>query len=81
MYVGNLALQTTDEELLAVFKKYGQVASANVMKNVATGEAHGFGYVEMDVDAEGQSALANLDGSELLGRKLTVIRQQPWTVS
>ena len=75
MFVGNLALQTTDDQLLAAFEPYGRVSTATVMKNFATGETHGYGYVQMEIDSEAEHALVSMDGSELLGRKLTVIRQ------
>ena len=50
LYVGNLPYKATDEELTTLFSTVGDVASARVMRDMATGRARGFGFVEMTTD-------------------------------
>lgn len=75
MFVGNLDFQTSDGDLLSAFERFGSVATARVMTNAATGEAHGYGYVQMDDEAEGLAALRALNGAPLRGRELMVSRK------
>ena len=76
MYVGNLDFGTTDMDLLAAFTAYGDVVAAIVMRNGATGEARGFGYVEMEDHRQARRALSALDGSKLRGRTLIVNQEK-----
>jgi RNA recognition motif-containing protein len=76
IYVGNLDLATTDSDLAGAFIPFGSVASAIVMKNNSTGEAHGYGFVEMENTEEAQTALSRLYGSDLRGRSLVVLKAQ-----
>lgn len=77
LYVGNLGFTLTDEQLEALFAKYGIVNSAKVMRR-DTGKGRGFGFVEMS-DAEATHAMAVLNGKEIDGRSLTVneAREKP----
>jgi len=70
LYVGNLAFQTTVDDLTRAFSHYGSVVRACVVTNPETGESCGFGYVEMSEG--GHQAIAGLDGSLCQGRSLTV---------
>ena len=54
LYVGNLPYKATDEELTTLFSTVGDVASARVMRDMATGRARGFGFVEMTTDEAAQ---------------------------
>jgi len=74
IYVGNLDLATTDSDLAGAFTPYGSVASAIVMKNNSTGEAHGYGFVEMENAEEAQAAVTRAYGNDLRGRSLVVIK-------
>ena len=77
LYVGNLPYQTTESDLQALFEASGQVASINVVRDRATGQARGFAFVEMS-DAEGaQKAIKELDRHEYGGRNLTVNEAKP----
>ena len=77
LYVGNLPYQTTEADLQALFEASGQVASINVVRDRATGQARGFAFVEMS-DAEGaRSAIQQLDRREFGGRSLTVNEAKP----
>jgi len=77
IYVGNLSYQVTDEELRATFEAFGEVSSATVIRDKFTGEAKGFGFVEMPKQAEAEAAIKKLNGKELKGRTLTVNLARP----
>jgi cold-inducible RNA-binding protein len=77
LYVGNLPYQTTESDLQALFEGSGQVASINIVRDRATGQARGFAFVEMS-DSEGaQKAIKELDRHEYGGRNLTVNEAKP----
>jgi RNA recognition motif-containing protein len=77
LYVGNLAFQTTDEDLLELFSQAGAVESAQVVMDRDTGRSRGFGFVEMASKSEGEAAIAQLNGVEINGRSLTVNEARP----
>ncbi len=72
LYVGNLSYNTTEAELRDTFSKQGQVVSAQLVTDRMTGQARGFGFVEMASAEEAQKAIQALNGVELDGRALTV---------
>jgi len=72
IYVGGLAFQTTEEELKAAFEPFGQVLSVNLVKDPATGQSRGFGFVEMPDTHAGLEAIKKMEGSSLGGRTLKV---------
>ena len=77
IYVGNLAYSVTEEELLALFGEFGDVASAKLIMDKYTGQSKGFGFVEMSNDGAGQKAIDELNGREVSGRNLTVNKARP----
>ena len=77
IYVGNLAPEVTQEDLKAEFSTFGQVASANVIKDKFSGQSRGFGFVEMPEKAQADAAIAGLNGKELKGRALNVSEARP----
>ena len=77
LYVGNLPYKATDDDLMALFKSVGDVASARVMRDMATGRARGFGFVEMTTDEAAQKAIENLHQHEMDGRAIVVNEAQP----
>jgi len=79
LFIGNLPYQTTNEELGEFFAQYGEVMSAAVIMDRATGRSKGFGFVEMTNDEEADAAIAKGDGAEFEGRKLTVSEARPKT--
>ena len=79
IYVGNLAREATDSDLRDAFQAFGEVTSASVIKDKFTGESRGFGFVEMPNKAEGDAAIAALNGKDLKGRNLTVNEARPRT--
>jgi len=72
LYVGNLASDVSDEDLQKFFESYGQVESANVIKDKFSGESRGFGFVEMPSKDEAAAAMQGADGKELNGRAIKV---------
>ena len=72
LYVGNLAFQTTNEDLQELFSQAGTVTSANIIEDRETGRSRGFGFVEMASAEEGNAAIAALNGKEINGRSLNV---------
>jgi RNA recognition motif-containing protein len=79
LYVGNLSYSVTSEVLQELFEQHGRVSSAQVLSDRETGRSRGFGFVEMDNDAEADAAIENLDGTEHDGRRLTVNEARPRT--
>lgn len=79
LYVGNLSYQVTSEDLQEIFERFGTVSSAQVLNDRETGRSRGFGFVEMDNDAEADAAIENLDGTDHEGRRLTVNEARPRT--
>ena len=77
LYVGNLSFSVTSEDLQRFFEPYGRVNSAQVLSDRETGRSRGFGFVEMEDDAEADAAIEGLDGTEQSGRRLTVNEAKP----
>ena len=72
MYVSNLSFHTNEEALRDLFTPFGNVSSAKVINDRETGRSRGFGFVEMDIVAEGQAAMKALNNKEIEGRALSV---------
>lgn len=79
LYVGNLGYTVSSQELQELFEQYGQVRSAQVLSDRETGRSRGFGFVEMENDADADSAIEHLDGNDHQGRRLTVNEARPRT--
>lgn len=77
IYVGNLSPEVTEEDIKEAFEAFGQVESVNVIKDKFSGTSRGFGFVEMPVKAEGQTAIDDLNGKELKGQELNVNEARP----
>jgi RNA recognition motif-containing protein len=77
LYVGNLPYQTDERDLQELFGQFGSVDSVRVMRDMATGRARGFAFVEMATDEQAQAAAAALNGHQLGGRALTVNEARP----
>jgi cold-inducible RNA-binding protein len=77
IYVGNLDFGTTEDQLRTAFEPYGVVDKVTLVRDRATGQPRGFAFVEMQNDAEGEKAIAALNGSNLGGRNLNVNEARP----
>jgi RNA recognition motif-containing protein len=77
LYVGNLPYETGETELQELFGRAGAVESVRVMRDMATGRARGFAFVEMASDEDAQKAISQFDQYQLGGRSLTVNEARP----
>ena len=77
LYVGNLAYQTTSQDLQDLFAQAGTVESASVIEDRDTGQSKGFAFVEMSTDEEAAAAIDQFNGRELAGRMLKVNEARP----
>lgn len=77
LYVGNLPYSTTDEELNGLFSRAGTVESVRVMRDMATGRARGFAFVQMASDEDAQRAITEFHQFQLDGRALVVNEARP----
>jgi len=79
IYVGNLSLEVTEEELRREFMAFGEVISVTIMndKYIGSGQSKGYGFVEMPSVAEGQAAITALNGKTLRHRDIDIIQALP----
>lgn len=77
LFVGSLAYATTDDSLKAFFEEIGPVKSARVITDRETNRSKGFGFVEFEDEANNQTAVDKLNGTELDGRAITVTLARP----
>ena len=77
LYVGNLAFETSSEELKALFAQAGTVESVSLIEDRETGRSRGFGFVEMSTKEEGAAAIQQFNGKDLGGRALNVNEAKP----
>ena len=77
IYVGNMHFNLSNEDLFNLFAQFGEVSSAKIINDKVSGRSKGFGFVEMESDEEGQKAIAGLNDSEVMGRKLVVNEARP----
>jgi len=77
IYVGNLSYQADNYSLEDLFAPYGEVLSARVVTDRDSGRPRGFGFVEMASAADGEKAIAALNGQEHLGRELNINEARP----
>jgi cold-inducible RNA-binding protein len=77
LYVGNLAFQTTSQDLQQLFAQAGTVESASVVEDRDTGRSRGFAFVEMSTKEEATSAIEQFNGKDVGGRSLKVNEAKP----
>ena len=77
IYVGNLPYSVTDDDLRDVFGQFGELTTAEVVKDKFSGQSKGFGFVDMPDNADAQQAIKSLNDTNLKGRKLTVNEARP----
>lgn len=77
LYVGNLAFSVTDDELMQAFTSFGTVVSARVVMDRMTGRSKGFGFVEIEDDAQADEAVNKMNGQTIGGRPVRVSEAKP----
>lgn len=77
IYVGNLSYDVTEADMTAAFAEYGSVKRVQLPTDRETGRLRGFGFVEMNTEAEEAAAIEALDGAEWMGRDLKVNKAKP----
>jgi RNA recognition motif-containing protein len=77
IFVGNLAFNSTDQDIRQLFEPYGVVDTINIITDRYTGQSRGFGFVEMPDTRAAQSAIQGLQGKALGGRTLNVNEAKP----
>ena len=77
LYVGNLSYGTTETQIRELFAGIGEVTSVTLITDRDTGRAKGFGFVEMNDDAQAQEAIRRFNGYALDDRTLTVNEARP----
>jgi len=79
IFVGNISFQSEENDLQAIFEKYGEVGSVKIIHDNYTGRSKGFGFVIMENQEEAQKAIDELNGYYLQGKNLTVNEARPRT--
>jgi RNA recognition motif-containing protein len=77
IYVGNLPYSVTDDDLQEMFSEFGELTSAEVVKDKFSGQSKGFGFVDMPDNADAEEAIKSLNDQPVQGRKLTVNEARP----
>jgi cold-inducible RNA-binding protein len=77
IFVGNLSYSATEHGIRALFEEYGTVDRVSIITDRDTGQAKGFGFVEMSVNSEAARAIAELNNREVDGRPLNVNEARP----
>jgi RNA recognition motif-containing protein len=77
IYIGNLSYEVTQEDITQVFSEYGTVKRVQLPTDRETGRMRGFGFVEMETEAQEAAAIDALDGAEWMGRDLRVNKAKP----
>src|SRR4026209_2922831 len=77
LYVGNLPYSATEDQLTEMFSRVGKVDSVRVMRDMATGRARGFAFVEMGTDEEAQNAISAFHEQQMEGRAPVVKEGRP----
>lgn len=77
LYVGNLTYSVSSSNLQEWFTPFGTVQSAQVIQDRDMGRSKGFGFVEMDTEAQAAAAIQGLNDHEHEGRRLIVSEAKP----
>ena len=79
IYVGNLPLEVTEDELRQIFISFGEVLSVIIMndKYIGSGQPRGYGYIQMPTRSEAQAAVLSLEGKSVRGQLIKVVEALP----
>ncbi len=81
LFVANISKSVKNDALQALFAEFGEVLSAKIITDKYTGESKGFGFVEMENDAQAMEAIKKLTNADFFGRSLVVSKARPKTSS
>src|ERR1051326_8906409 len=77
LFVGNLSFQTTESDITAAFESFGSIESVSIITDRDTGRSKRFAFVMIEEEEAANKAIAQLNGSQLNGRALTVNEAKP----
>ncbi len=77
IYIGNVPYSLKEADIEQLFAEFGSVLSVKIITDKFTHRSKGYGFVEMDSEPEGETAIENLNGKDVLGRNLKVSRANP----
>ena len=72
IYIGNLNYDISEDELMDIFKEYGEVASVKIIIDKYSGRSKGFGFIDMPNDQEATEAMENINDTDIKGRRIKV---------
>ena len=79
IFVGNLSHDATEDDIRTAFGAFGKITSVSIIRDKFSNEPRGFGFVEMESNAEAAAAITGMNGKELKGRPLNVNEARPKT--
>ena len=77
IYIGNIPYSLKEADIEQLFAEFGSVLSVKIISDKFTHRSKGYGFVEMENESEGEKAIDNLNGKDVLGRNLKVSRANP----
>jgi RNA recognition motif-containing protein len=77
IYIGNIPYSIKDQDLAEVFQEFGQVESSKVIVDKKTKRSKGYGFVDLQNEAEENAAINELNGKDVGGRKIKVSKANP----
>jgi len=77
IYVGNISYKMNEDDLTSIFSKYGTVTSAKIIRDKYKGRSKGYGFVDMENEADVENAVNSLNGKEIDGRNIKVNKALP----
>ncbi|SPF42182.1 putative RNA-binding protein RbpE [Syntrophobacter sp. SbD1] len=77
IYVGNLAYNVTEEDLMSLFSGFGEVSEVKVIKDRPSGQSKGFGFVEMPNNSQADVAMKGLNGTRLKDQLIKLSQAKP----
>jgi RNA recognition motif-containing protein len=81
LYVTNIALEATEEEIRKLFSVVGKVAYIHLVTDAKTGQFKGCGYIKMASEKDAKEAITTLDGARLINRLIKVSEARPQTTA
>jgi RNA recognition motif-containing protein len=77
VYVANISLNATGQDINDLFSEYGEVESANIVADRYTGQSRGFGFIEMEMEENAKRAISDLNGTLFMGKELAISEARP----